>query len=95
MANRNDPCPCGREGKYKKCCLKWHRLGWPSPPNNDLPVEPKPPGPLAFVLNGRPRYWGTEPGNYRQHGFKVYTDEFGRRVEEEIRSWYTVRKRAV
>lgn len=101
MAKRNDSCPCGArnsEGlsvKYKKCCLKWHNMGWPSPPRNGLPSDPKPCGRSLGMTEGPPGVWKDrwmieKSGNYRQIWDKVYDDEYGVERVKTVKSWYSV-----
>lgn len=90
MSSRNDPCACGSTQKYKKCCLKWHRTGLPSPPKNDLLTNPRPPGRSLGIIAGRPRWLIEEEGNYIW--YEAFRDQVTGEIEER-RGWFTVRRR--
>lgn len=92
MSSRNKPCRCGSGEKYKRCCLPHdrrmadskaqleydmkHRPHLTRCVDLSLPISPFPPGRLAFVLAGVPRYWVEKPGNY----------------VDAHEHWYTLRK---
>lgn len=64
---RNDPCPCGTEKKYKRCCIGKKRMKehvqvyFEENPNSDLPRYLKD---AAYWVSGEgPAIGGTSPGD--------------------------------
>jgi hypothetical protein len=92
---RNDPCPCGSNKKFKKCCMdrKYNKFGKPIPPPEVLEAArkfinlPKEPFEKGGFLTGRPFIDTVGNGHrFRAVGSRVYRRPINEMFHEFILS---------